>query len=399
MEQNEKMPLKGWLSLLGLTVSAFVFNTSEFIPIGLLSRIASDFTITEAQAGMLISVYAWVVMLLSLPLMILVSRMEMRRLMLALAGFFTLFQVMSFLSNSYGMLMASRIGVACTHSVFWAIVSPMAARIVASRYRAVALSMVATGSSIAMVFGMPVGRAIGLHVGWRMTFLSIGIVSALAFLYMFFTLPLLPSRGKFSVKKLPSLFSNKTLMGIFVLTIFFATSYYSCYSYIEPFMQEIVCMENSLITTALMMFGGAGILGSLAFSKYYTKHRYGFTTTMLVFLSLCMLLLLPFAFSCTLTVLLLILWGIANTSFNISMQSEIIGNTTQESTAVAMSIFSGIFNFGIGTGAFIGGQVCTHLSIDYIGIVGGTLSIFAILYWLFRLQVYLKEAYARRMQD
>ena len=151
------MSFKSWLALLGLSASAFIFNTSEFIPIGLLTHIASDFSITEAHAGMLISVYAWVAMLLSLPLMILVSRMEMRRLMLGLVGLFAAFQVMSSLSNSYGMLMASRIGVACSHSVFWAIVSPMAARMVSERHRSIALSLVATGSSIAMVFGMPIG--------------------------------------------------------------------------------------------------------------------------------------------------------------------------------------------------------------------------------------------------
>ena len=136
------MSFKSWLALLGLSASAFIFNTSEFIPIGLLTHIASDFSITEAHAGMLISVYAWVVMLLSLPLMILVSRMEMRRLMLGLVGLFAAFQVMSSLSNSYGMLMVSRIGVACSHSVFWAIVSPMAARMVSERHRSIALSLV-----------------------------------------------------------------------------------------------------------------------------------------------------------------------------------------------------------------------------------------------------------------
>lgn len=387
------MSFKSWLALLGLSASAFIFNTSEFIPIGLLTHIASDFSITEAHAGMLISVYAWVVMLLSLPLMILVSRMEMRRLMLGLVGLFAAFQVMSSLSNSYGMLMASRIGVACSHSVFWAIVSPMAARMVSERHRSIALSLVATGSSIAMVFGMPIGRAIGLHIGWRMTFLSIGITAALIFIYMFFTLPVLPSRGRFSVKKVPALFKNKPLMGIFILTIFFATSYYTCYSYIEPFMKDIVLMPNLLITTSLMIFGCAGIIGSLLFSKFYAEHRYKFNTTIFLLLTSCMLLLLPLSFSAAAVIGLLVLWGIVSTAFNISMQSEIISHTTQESTSVAMSIFSGIFNFGIGTGAFIGGQVCTHLSIRKIGIVGGGLSIFALAYWCLFLQKYLKKAY------
>ena len=63
-----------WLPLVGLTLSAFIFNTSEFMPIGLLTDVRS-ICVTEARAGMLISVYAWVVALLSLPLMLLVARM------------------------------------------------------------------------------------------------------------------------------------------------------------------------------------------------------------------------------------------------------------------------------------------------------------------------------------
>ena len=58
---GSNMSLKQWLPLVGLTFSAFVFNTSEFMPIGLLTDIASDLEISEARAGMLISVYAWVI--------------------------------------------------------------------------------------------------------------------------------------------------------------------------------------------------------------------------------------------------------------------------------------------------------------------------------------------------
>lgn len=48
------MQTKNWMALLGLTCAAFIFNTSEFIPIGLLTDIANDFLTTEAQAGMII---------------------------------------------------------------------------------------------------------------------------------------------------------------------------------------------------------------------------------------------------------------------------------------------------------------------------------------------------------
>ena len=67
---TEKMPLRNWLPIIGLACTAFVFNTSEFVPIGLLTDIGHDFHMSAADTGMLISVYAWVVMIMSLPLMI-----------------------------------------------------------------------------------------------------------------------------------------------------------------------------------------------------------------------------------------------------------------------------------------------------------------------------------------
>ncbi len=78
---------------------------------------------------MLISVYAWVVMILSMPLMLMTSKMGMRKLLFGVVAVFTSFQVMSYLSTSFGMLMVSRIGVACAHSIFWSIVSIIAVRI------------------------------------------------------------------------------------------------------------------------------------------------------------------------------------------------------------------------------------------------------------------------------
>ncbi len=382
---EDKMSLRLWLSLLGLTFSTFIFNTSEFIPIGLLTDIKDDFGLTEATVGMLISVYAWAVMILSLPLMILVSRMELKKLLLWLLGLFTLFQVTSFLSVSYGMLMCSRLGVACTHSVFWSVISPIAVRIVPDKYRSIALSMVVTGSSIAMILGMPLGRIIGLHVGWRMTFLSIGIFSAFTFIYTALRLPKLPSRGGFSVKKLPQLLKQQGIVGIYIFTLLISSSYYVAYSYIEPFLKQVAHMDESMVTTSLMIYGGAGFLGSLAFSKYYNRDRKLFVTLVVLCMSVCLAALYPVSSSVTLVTAVCVAWGMAATAYNVAMQSNVMLITTPESTSVAMSIFSGIFNLGIGGGAFLGGAICTHGSIAYIGFAGAALGFAGLLYWVVRL--------------
>lgn len=382
---NTKMNLNQTLSLLSLTFAAFIFNTSEFIPIGLLTDIRKDFGLTEQSVGMLISIYAWAVMLLSLPLMLLVSKMEMKRLMLWLLAFFTLFQVMSFISSSFTMLLLSRVGVACTHAIFWSVVSPMAVRIVPDKFRSIALSMVVTGSSVAMVLGMPLGRIIGLHVGWRMTFLSIGVFSALTFLYSVVRLPVLPSRGGFSPRQLPDLLRSKGVVGLYIFTLLISTAYYIAYSYVEPFLSQVAQMPNSMVTTALIFFGGAGFVGSLLFSVYYNRNRYCFISAVVFSMALCLLLLTPLSSNMYILMLLCAIWGLAATAYNVAMQSNIILITSAESTSVAMSIFSGIFNLGIGCGAFVGGVICENASIRYIGYAGAILAFIGWGYWQLRL--------------
>lgn len=115
--QTKKDSFKRWLPLIGLTFAVFVFNTTEFMPIGLLSDIASDLHVSDARAGMLISVYAWVVALMSLPLMIVASRMELKRLLLTIIAVFVVSHVASALAEGYYTLMLSRIGVACSHAI------------------------------------------------------------------------------------------------------------------------------------------------------------------------------------------------------------------------------------------------------------------------------------------
>ena len=98
-----------------------------------------------------------------------------------------------------------------------------------------------------------------------------------------------------------------------------------------------------------------------------------------------LLLLYPASFQTGAVILLCCFWGVAATAFNIVCQAEIIKHTQQEATAVAMSIFSGIFNLGIGCGTLLGGAVCTYSSISRIGFAGGLVAVGAFFYCTRRL--------------
>lgn len=381
---QKKKSFTRWLPLIGLTFAVFVFNTSEFMPIGLLTDIATDLNISEARAGLLISVYAWVVAIMSLPLMIMVSKMELKRLLLSIIALFVVSHVASAFAEGYYTLMLSRIGVACSHAIFWSIAPPLAVRTVPDGKRALGLSTIATGSSVAMVVGLPLGRVVGLYVGWRMTFLSIAIISALIFIFIAVVFPKLQSRGKFAFKQLPALLHNRVLVGVFIMSVLFATAHYTGYSYIEPFLGKVASMSPDLVTLVLIVFGASGMLGSISFSKYYMANRRRFMLVMTLGPALCLLLLQVAAASLLSVVVVCIMWGAMATAFNIAFQDNTIRFAPENATSIGMSIFSGIFNLGIGSGAYVGGLVVSHLSIDYIGYAGGIIGLIATFYLVVR---------------
>ncbi len=384
-----KMERWEWLPLLGLVASVFIFNTSEFMPIGLLVDIAADFQINEAQAGMLITVYAWAVTILSLPLMILASRFEYKRLLFGTVLLFGVGQFLSATAGNYWMLMVARLLVACAHSVFWSIATPLAVKIVAKSHGAMALGLIVTGTSLAIICGLPLGRVVGLYVGWRITFGLLGAAAVLVLAYIAFLFPKVPSGEPFSLKELPGLLHNPMLMGLYVLTFIHVTGYYTGYSYIEPFLQQVAGMPDGWITAMLVVLGVAGIIGSMLFSRMFDTHPTPFLCTAVTVAAISLLMLRPGALSFYTMLLVCIVWGIAVTAFNVAGNAEIIRAVPFHASAVATAIFSGIFNLGIGTGTWVGGMVTTYMDIADIGFVGAVFGFIAAGYCTFVLSKHL----------
>lgn len=389
MEQS--ISVKQVLPLIGITISAFLLNTSEFMPIGLLTSIASEFQITEAQAGIMISAYSWAVMILSLPLMLLACRIAYRKLLLITLGVFCVGQVLSGIASQFVLLIGARICVACAHAVFWSIAAPIAVQIVDKAHRSLALSMVATGTSIAMIFGLPMGRVIGLYIGWRMTFLTIAAVAFFTLVYIGWVFPTITSRSTFSASQLPELMKNPVLMRLYIMTLAVAAAYYTSYSYIEPFLQQVVGMTESWVTITLIIFGISGLGGSVLFSRCYAHFRYGLIRTSFCGIAIPLLLLHGASSNMYMVIFLCAVLGMAATAFNVAFQAEIIQHTSLSASAVAMSIFSGIFNLGIGGGTWFGGMIATYGSISYIGYAGGAIAAAAAAYCSCVLIAYLKK--------
>lgn len=213
-----------------------------------------------------------------------------------------------------------------------------------------------------------------------MTFACVAIITVIIFIYLYFVLPTIPATKPFSVRRLPVLFKTKTLRSLYLFVGVMMTAYYMCYSYIEPYLLQSVGLEEQTVTVVIAFFGVAGILGSVLFSKIYARQR-------VKFLCGCLLGLVTAFFVLFISQEFLIgvlgacvVLGMGSTAMNAALQSEVIRYSSLDDQAVATSIFSAIFNFGIGSGSALGGVVTSCVSVGSIGAAAGALGLVAFLY-------------------
>ncbi|MBM7013826.1 sugar transporter [Enterobacter cloacae] len=368
-----------WLRVVTLAIAAFIFNTTEFVPVGLLSDIAASFNMETAQAGIMLTIYAWVVALMSLPFMLLTSQMERRKLLIGLFVVFIASHMLSFMAWNFTVLVISRTGIAFAHAVFWSITASLAIRLAPAGKRAQALSLIATGTALAMVLGLPIGRIVGQYFGWRTTFFAIGMGALITLVCLVKLLPKLPSEHSGSLKSLPLLVRRPALMSIYLLTVIVVTAHYTAYSYIEPFVQVVAGFSANFATVLLLILGGAGIIGSVLFGKLGNRHASTLVSGAIGLLLACLLLLMPAAGSESHLAILSLFWGVAIMIIGLGMQVKVLA-LAPDATDVAMSLFSGIFNLGIGAGALVGNQISLHVSMSAIGYLGAVPALIALIW-------------------
>ena len=374
--------------LMALAVAAFGIGTSEFIIMGLLPNLATDFRVTIPKAGALVTGYALSVTL-GAPLVALATAgLERKRALLLLMGVFTLGNFACAVAPTYELLFAARVLTALCHGAFFGIGSVVAANLVPRNQRSQAIALMFSGLTLANVLGVPAGTALGQALGWRAAFWAIVPIGLAAATALFFLVPQQEAGKSNLIHEFRVLRRPQVLLGMLMSTLTSA-SLFCVYTYVAPTLLLITKVSPHGVTLTLLLFGVGITIGNLLGGAMSDWRPTAFLVGSMIALigSLAALYFAePYAVPC---IAMILIWGAIQFGAGAPLQSRVVDHAS-EAPNLAATLNQGAFNLGNATGASLGGLLITAglsyriLPIAGIGITVVTLTLACVSIYLDR---------------
>src|SRR5919107_1461303 len=254
-------------ALLALAISAFGIGTTEFVIMGLLPEVATDFGVSIPSAGLLISGYALGVVVGAPLLTAIGSKVSRKTVLIALMGVFIAGNLLSALAPSYGVLMTGRIVAALSHGAFFGVGSVVAASLVPKAKQASAIALMFTGLTVANVLGVPGGTALGQHFGWRSTFWAVTALGVIGLLGIVVLVPRQDTAEGPGLRSELAVFKSLQVWLALAMTALGFAGVFASFTYIAPMMTEVAGFSSGAVTWLLVLFGGGLVVGNLLGGK------------------------------------------------------------------------------------------------------------------------------------
>ena len=363
--------------LLALAVGAFGIGVTEFAPMGMLPVIAGDLGVSIPAAGLLVSAYAFGV-LIGAPLMTLTTgRVPRRTLLIGLMGIFTLGNLLSAIAPEYWSLMAARVVTSFNHGAFFGVGSIVAASVVAPNKRAGAVAAMFMGLTIANITGVPLAAWAGETLGWRASFWGIAGLGALAMVALRLTLPhgrVEAATDGGAMKAELAVLKRGPVLAALALTVIGSSAMFTVFTYIAPILKEQTLASSAFVTAMLVTYGLGLTLGNWLGGRFADK---SVDRTLVITLASLAALLVLFAVVMPWqapAALVIFLWGVASFALVPPLQMRVM-TAASDAPNLASAMNIGAFNLGNAIGAALGGAVIgLNLGYPAVALAGAAMA-------------------------
>ncbi|MTV82252.1 MFS transporter [Secundilactobacillus folii] len=365
-----------------LVLVTFMLGCNESIVIGVITDIAGSLNVTVATAGYLVTIFA-VVFAVSTPLItIFANRFSRYKTFMTLLLIFLVGNTLSGFATTYGWFLASRIITAAVAGSIESLAVLFANDIAPQNQRAMLISWIAAGFSIASVIGVPIGTAISTATNWHVTFHVISLLSLFTCIVMAFLLPRHLNQVSGSIKDQLVLLSDKRIYLGALLALLSAAAVFAYYTYIRPLLTTGLGFSTTALNWLLFLLGIMSILGNNV-SGVVANHGGLKTMPQYYVADIVLFLLLPVAMhyrwaGLAILVILPLIISVVNSPIQIHFL-DVAAADYPQATLLASSLNAIFFNIGISVGSATASLVLTYGGLNRLGFGGAGFDILALI--------------------
>ncbi|TXK13560.1 MFS transporter [Microbacterium hatanonis] len=384
-------------ALLSLAIGSFGIGMTEFVMMGLLPNVASELLPTAwaanpddaiAQAGWLISLYALGVVIGAPTIAGSVARFPRHRVMIVLALALTVFNLLTVIAPTYELVAASRLLAGLPHGAYFGIGALVAADVLGPGNRAKGVAFVLTGLTVANVVGVPLGTLLGQNFGWRLAFLVVGGVFALATLAIVLFVPEHPGDpGRRLRDELKVFRVGQVWFALGIGAVGFG-GFFAMYSYIAPMVTELAGSPEWAVSIVLVVVGVGMTIGNIVGGHLADVNLKKWLLIGLVAMAAASALLALTAGWVVTLALFAFAVSFVGSALSPAIQTRLM-DVAGDNQSIAAALNHSALNIGNSLGAFLGGVVIAlGLGFAAPAWVGAVLAIGGLLVavWSFRVE-------------
>ncbi len=350
-----------WSAVAAMSLCVALLIAAEFMPVSLLTPIATDLGASNGMAGLAISISGLFAVPTSLLIATLSHRLDRRHVLMGLAALMLTSLVVIALSPNFAVLMMARALLGIVIGGFWALATATIMRLVSSQSVPKALGIMYTGNAVATAFAAPIGSYLGGLIGWRGVFWLLVPLVVINLLWMALCLPSMRSQARphsaFRLMRRPNV--AIAIMGV-MLT--FAGAF-SAFTYFRPFLETRTQVDLPQLSALLLALGLAGFAGTTAVSLLLRRHLYRMLRWLPLVLGVITLALLAVEHHFWSVALMLILWGALNSAIPVAWSAWITQGIA-DSPESGGGLMVAAIQLAITLGAAVGGWLLDSLSIS-----------------------------------
>ncbi|TXE21686.1 MFS transporter [Serratia marcescens] len=369
-----------------LSITAFAAGLSEFIVIGLLSQVATEFGVTMPQVGLLVTAYALGITLGSPLLTALTLSYSARSLAVILMSLFSILSAGSAITSDFTILLMLRVVAGAIHGAYFSITSASLPTVTDSRQTPLAIALMFSGLTLSMVLGVPAGMVAAVHYGWQAPFVVIASVAAIGAVLLWFVLPATfgPAAavtGRTSVFRFA--LNNPALIRPYCFTVLAFGGGFVFFSYAEPWLTDAAGLEPQTVVLIMGAVGLGSLVGNIVGGILPGKIGLPAALVTVVIIQVVGLLGIFYTVNSVNSALYLVLWSVGAFATAPMVQGWAITDAGKSDARISASLNVSAFNLGMSVSSFIATRQIAADGMLYLPLTAAFLVMLAIPFCLF----------------